>query len=93
MEDILQVALGWFVREIVGFGLRWLVVGLPMLGFGGFLGWRYLAMKRKITNLEEELSKLPPTVRLTQDEYNALPRKDPNTTYFVVDKPRDGHGE
>ena len=42
----------WIGNEIVSFGARWILVGIAMLGFGGFSGWRYREMKRRMAALE-----------------------------------------
>ena len=41
----IEQAWAWLGREIVAFGFRWLVVGIVVLGFGGWLGKRYRDMK------------------------------------------------
>ena len=42
----------WLGTEIAAFGVRWLMVLVAMVGFGGFLGRRYKEMKRRIETLE-----------------------------------------
>ena len=44
----------WLGKEIVEFGLRWLIVAIIMLGFGGFIGWRYRWIKNQITALKDQ---------------------------------------
>ena len=46
----------WLGNEIVGFGFRWLVVAIIMLGFGGFIGRRYRSMKKRVAALEARAS-------------------------------------
>ena len=51
MEEI-NSAWAWLGGEIAKFGLRWLVVAIPLLGFSGWFGWRYREMKRRVSLLE-----------------------------------------
>ena len=41
-------------REIVTFGWRWLIVAVPVLLGGGFLGKRYWTLRREVENLQKE---------------------------------------
>ena len=51
MEEF-NSAWAWLGGEIARFGFRWLVVVIPLLGFGGWFGWRYREMKRRVSSLE-----------------------------------------
>ena len=46
----------WLGNEIAAFGLRWIVVGVVVLGFGGFIGSRYRHLKNEIANLKSAQS-------------------------------------
>ena len=46
----------WIGNEIAEFGVRWILVGLAMLAFGGFIGRRYTEMKRRVAALETTVS-------------------------------------
>lgn len=48
----------WLGNEIAAFGVRWVVVGIAILGFGGFFGWRYREMKRQVAALETAVSQV-----------------------------------
>ena len=62
MEAFLQEWWDWFGRELALFGVHWLVVVLPLCGFGGFVGWRYRKLNREIRELKERLVQ-PPAVQ------------------------------
>lgn len=44
----------WLGREAVEFGVRWIVVGATLLGFGGWFGWRYRELKKRVSDLESQ---------------------------------------
>lgn len=54
MEPIstFQSVWTWIGGEIAAFGFRWIIVLSIMLGFGGFLGWRYRAIRAEIDALK-----------------------------------------
>lgn len=81
--DFLNAALGWFVREVVEFGLRWLVVAFAVFGFSGWLGYRYRDTKKQLADLKDAMAKRAPDVFLTQAEYDALQEKDLDTLYHI----------
>ena len=45
-------AWDWLGREVIDFGARWLWVALIVLVSGGWFGWRYRSMKRRVDTLE-----------------------------------------
>ena len=56
--DWLTDAWAWLGHEVMHFGLRWLVVIVLGLIFGGFFGKRYRDMKARIDNLRADLDTL-----------------------------------
>ena len=58
MVEIVATAWAWLGAEIVGFGARWLLVVVVMLASGGWFGWRYRDMKRRLSKLESEESRV-----------------------------------
>ena len=54
MEEQIKDAWLWFGKETAEFGLRWLLVVVVMLGFGGFFGRRYRSMRADIAALKAQ---------------------------------------
>ena len=80
----LEFLVGWLSREIVEFGLRWIVVGVAVLGFGGWLGSRYRSTKKKLAALQDEMNKRPPIISMTRAEYEKTKPED-GTIYLIPD--------
>ena len=54
----IEQAWSWLGREVAAFGLRWLVVGVLVLAFSGWLGKRYRDMKAQHRDMKSRLSTL-----------------------------------
>ena len=46
----------WIGNWIAESGVRWILAGLAVLASGGFFGWRYKEMKRRVAALETAAS-------------------------------------
>lgn len=64
METAAQ-AWDWLGGEIAEFGIRWLLVTVVMLGFGGWFGWRYRELKRDVANLKAAAAKTEKAPNIT----------------------------
>ena len=56
MDAAAEAIWAWLGREIAEFGIRWLFIVIPVLGFSGWFGWRYRDMKRRVKALEDEVT-------------------------------------
>ncbi len=68
----------WLGEEDLGFGLRWMIVAVLVLGFGGWIGTRYRAMRLDVENLREQVATLkqaPGSSRVETDNPHAAFRK------------------
>ena len=63
MEEAFKDLWQLLGREMAEYGLRWAVVGVVVLGFGGFFGRRYRNMRRDNRNMQERLRTLEGEVR------------------------------
>ena len=64
--DTFTAAWTWLGNEIAAFGVRWLVVGIAMFGFGGWFGWRYREMKRDNAAMKADIADLKRQVQSHQ---------------------------
>jgi len=57
--DTVAGAWTWFGREIAEFGVRWVIIAMFALGFGGWFGKRYRDMKREVAELRRAIEAQP----------------------------------
>lgn len=76
-QTLFQQAWLWVGNEFIAFGVRWIVVGMVMLGFGGWIGLRYRELKREVAELKDARNSPPvqiyvgdiPRDRIKQSSY------------------------
>ena len=73
MEEAFKDLWQLFGREMAEFGLRWAVVGVAVLGFGGFFGRRYRSMRRDNRSMQERLGTLEEEVKDIRDRPSSSP--------------------
>ncbi|MCY4320470.1 MAG: hypothetical protein OXE76_15105 [Alphaproteobacteria bacterium] len=49
--EIFKQIWTWIGNEVASFGVRWLFVGVAVLGFGGWIGKRYHDLKQQVADL------------------------------------------
>ena len=89
MEEAFKDLWQLFGREMAEFGLRWAVVGVAVLGFGGFFGRRYRSMRRDNRSMQERLQTLEEKVK-DQNQALEMLRYSPPSSPVTINMPKAG---
>lgn len=86
MDEHIALAWDWLGAEVRDFGLRWLIITVFALGFGGWFGKNYRAMKDRVAALEAR-----PAVNVNIETSSPRPRGgapvDPTATPRISGSP------